>query len=133
MLTYRKYIEKFHDWTNEKLWIYDQMGRVKKDRIMQVIRYCSEELKIQHMVVDSLMKCGIGTDDYNAQKEFVNDLCTHAQDSEMHIHLVAHARKGQSEDTRTGKFDIKGASEITDQVDNVFTIFRNKKKEAEDL
>jgi twinkle protein len=118
-------------WTDGKLWIYDQLGTVKRERMMAVVRYCREELGIAHMVIDSLMKCGIDTDDYNRQKAFVDELCAHAKDTGMHIHLVAHSRKSSSEKNEMDKMDIKGASEIADQVDNIFTLWRNKRKEEE--
>jgi twinkle protein len=75
------------------------------------------------------MKCGIGTDDYNKQKDFVDRLCWVAKSENIHIHLIHHVRKGGSERERPGKFDIKGAGEITDLVDNVFIQWRNKGKE----
>jgi len=125
------YIRQFHNWTDNKLWIYDHHGTVKMDRIIAVMRYASEELHIQHFVIDSLMKCGINTDDYNNQKSFIDQLCAHAKDTGTHVHLVAHARKGVTETQAVDKFDVKGASEITDQVDNVFTVWRNKTKEWE--
>lgn len=126
-----EFIRNFHAWTDGKLWLYDQQGTVKQERILAVVRYCSKELGISHFVIDSLMKCGIGTDDYNRQKAFVDELSAIARDTGMHIHLVAHSRKGADEYSPPGKMDVKGASEITDQVDNVFSVWRNKKKEAE--
>lgn len=114
---------------NGLLWLYDQQGTIKSDRIIALGRYCRAKLNVQHLVIDSLMKCGIGVDDYTGQKAFVDQLCALARDTGLHIHLVAHSRKGRSEDERVGKFDIKGASEITDQADNVFTMWRNKAKE----
>lgn len=122
-------IEKFTQWTDGRLWIYDQMGTVQFDRMIALIRYCHEKLNIDQFVIDSLMKCGIGSDDYNQQKAFVDELSTLAKDTGTHIHLVAHSRKKESEYQRIGKFDIKGASEITDMADNVFTLWRDKKKE----
>ena len=38
-------------------------------------------------------------------------------------------RKGESEYKIPNKFDIRGASEIADQVDNIFIIHRNREKE----
>lgn len=132
------FIRAFHDWTEGKLWLYAQQGTVDSRRMLAVLRYVHEALRqngkkvtIKHFVIDSLMKCGINTDDYNRQKSFVDELCAFAKDSGIHIHLVAHARKGETERKVVDKFDIKGASEITDQVDNVFTIWRNKRKEEE--
>jgi twinkle protein len=122
-------IREFHTWTDGRLWLYDHGNAAKPERVMAVCRYCREELGIEHMVIDSLMKCGIATDDYNAQKAFVDQLCVHARDTGMHVHLVTHGRKGDGEYQRMDKHDVKGASEITDLVDNVFTIWRNKPKE----
>lgn len=133
-----EFIKKFHEWTEGKLWLYTQQGTVQSSRMLAVLRYCAEgllsegkKIPIRHFVIDSLMKCGIQTDDYNRQKSFVDELCAHARDTGVHIHLVAHARKGDTERRAVDKFDIKGASEITDQVDNVFTLWRNKDKEDE--
>lgn len=130
------FTRKFHNWTDGRLWIYDQQGVVEAKRILQVLRYCDTGLKqngqrvrIKHFVIDSLMKCGIGVDDYNRQKGFVDELCAHARDTGVHIHLVAHERKGESSRKMGDKFSVKGASEIVDQVDNVFIVWRNKDKE----
>ena len=126
-----RFIREFHAWTDGKLWLYDQQGTVKSDRMLAVARFCHAELGVTHFVIDSLMKCGIGVDDYNRQKAFVDEITSLARDTGMHIHIVAHSRKGQDENTPPGKMDVKGASEITDQVDNVFSVWRNKRKENE--
>jgi twinkle protein len=123
-------IERFSNWTIDKLWLYDQIGTVKSERMYAVAQYCIKELGITHFVIDSLMKCGMRSDDYSAQKEFVDRLSTLAKDTNTHIHLVTHSRKGDKEDKVMDKFDIKGAGEITDMADNVFIVWKNKKKEA---
>jgi twinkle protein len=38
-------------------------------------------------------------------------------------------RKGENEDRPPGKYDAKGSGSIIDQVDNIFTVWRNKPKE----
>lgn len=124
-----KYIHKFLDWTDNKLWIYDQLGTVDGDKLRAVIRYCSEELGVEHFFIDSMMKVVKGDDDYNGQKNFVDEVCALARETKMHIHLIAHVRKGQTEYDVPDKFSVKGSSSVTDQVDNVWIVFRNKKKE----
>jgi twinkle protein len=47
------------------------------------------------------------------------------------VHLVMHSRKKEDEFAPPGKFDAKGTGTITDLADNVMTVWRNKKKEAE--
>ncbi len=124
------YICKFSEWTINRLWLYDQIGTIKSDRMIAVVRYCIQELNITHFVIDSLMKCGMGQDDYNKQKYFVDELSTLAKDTEAHIHLICHSRKGERETNVMSKFDIKGAGEISDMADNIFIVWKNKIKEA---
>lgn len=127
----REFLEVFHQWTDGRLWIYDHVGSVDWRKVIAVMRYAIAHFDIEHFVIDSLMKCVKGEDDYNAQKDFVNELCAFAQAHGKHIHLVHHVRKGESEHKAPGKFDVKGAGAITDQVDNVFIVWRNKKAEEE--
>lgn len=123
----KDWLQEFMQWTDERLWIYDHVGSVDWRKLIAVMRYSVKEFGITHFVLDSLMKCVKGEDDYNSQKDFVNELCAFAQANNVHIHLVHHVRKGDSEHKAPGKFDIKGAGAITDQVDNVFIIWKNKK------
>ena len=112
-----------------RLWLYDQQGTVSAEKLIGVMYYAAEKLGVEHFVVDSLMKCGIGEDDYNGQKRFVDRLCAVAKDTNMHVHLVTHAKKGNDEHEIPGKMSVKGSGSITDQADNVLTVWRNKKKE----
>lgn len=127
----REWLEVFHQWTDGRLWLYDHVGAVEWRKVIAVMRYAVEKFGIKQFVIDSLMKCVKGEDDYNAQKDFVNELCAFAQANNVHVHLVHHVRKGESEHKAPGKFDVKGAGAITDQVDNVFIVWRNKKAEEE--
>lgn len=125
-------IREFHEIVGAHLYVYDQLGTVNAKQIFAVIRYAAEELKLKHFVLDSLMKCGIAEDDYTGQKMFVDRLCAEAKDTGIHIHLVAHSKKQANELTPPGKMDVKGAGSMTDQVDNVITWWRNKKKEQDE-
>lgn len=122
-------VGKLMDWAKDRYWLYDQLGTVRPEMVYAVIRYCADQLRIKHIVIDSLMKCVRGEDDYNGQKDFVDMLTGLARDLDVHIHLVHHVRKGENEDKVPGKFDGKGSGAISDQVDQVLTVWRNKKKE----
>jgi len=124
-------LDQFHQWKKDHLYLLDHHGMIGATEMLAVCRYAAQELKVQHIVIDSLMKCVKGEDDFNGQKDFVNTLCSIAQDTGLHIHLVHHMRKGTDEKHLPGKFDLKGSGSITDQVDNVFIVFRNKIKEVE--
>ena len=123
-------IKDMHKWTDGKLWIYDQQGQVSPDRVIAVGRYC-HEIGITHLVIDNLLSCGIAEDDYNGQKAFALALATHAHDTRQAVHLLAHSRKGKDELAPPGKYDVRGSASLTDLCDNVFTVYRNKKKEKE--
>lgn len=122
-------LEQFRDWTNGRMWLYDQQGTVSWRQVCAVTRYCAKELGITHMVVDNLMKCVAGEDDYNGQKAFVDELCAIARDHAIHVHLVHHIKKPASDDHKPSKYDFKGTGAITDQADNVIAVWRNKTKE----
>lgn len=110
----------------DSLWFYDHQGTVKANRLCAVLKYCANELGIEHFIIDSLMKCGFGEDDYNGQKGFVDELTAIARDTGMHIHLVAHSKKSEDESRIPSKMDVRGSGTIIDQVDNILTIWRNK-------
>lgn len=122
-------IDRFWKFTDKKMWLYDQQGTVSSDQVIAVTRYCAVELGINHIFIDSLMKCVKGEDDYNAQKYFVDELTALARDHNVHIHLVHHIRKLSNEEIMPNKKDVRGASAIADMVDNVMLVHRNKLKE----
>jgi len=111
------------------MWLYDQQGSTTPNKVIAMARYCAMELGIQHVVIDSLMKCVKGEDDFNGQKNFVDELTALARDHNIHVHLVHHIRKQETDEKPPNKNDLKGSGSISDQVDNVFLIWRNKKKE----
>jgi twinkle protein len=123
----REWLEVFHQWTDGRLWLYDHVGAVEWRKVIAMMRYAVEHYGIGHFVIDSMMKCVKGEDDYNGQKDFVNELCAFALTHQVHVHLVHHVKKGENESKSPGKFDIKGTGAITDQVDNVFIVWKNKK------
>jgi twinkle protein len=123
-----EYINKYFDFVAGKIFLFDQQGMVSATRIINVIEYAAGELGVTHFVVDSLMKLGINTDDLSGQKNFVDRLCAAAKDTGLHIHLVAHDRKPDDESRKPSRWEIAGSSDISNQVDNCFGVWRNVKK-----
>mgnify|MGYP003542977588 FL=1 len=121
--------DDFGVWTDGKLWLYDQMGTADAGTVLGMVRYCAKELGITHIMVDNLAKCVKGEDDYNGQKEFVDELCAIAKDYSVHCHLIHHLKKPANENAMPDKHDNKGSGSITDQPDNIWLIWRNKAKE----
>lgn len=126
------FVRRFHKWTDNRLWIYDHLGKLPTKRALAVAMYVRKETGVGHLVIDSMMKCGIGPEDYAGQKDFVDELCTIARDTGLHIHLVVHMRKGENEFKAPDKFGVKGASEVTDLVDNLIIVWKNLNKKEDE-
>jgi twinkle protein len=127
----REVYGQFAGLCSDKLWIYDQQGTVTPERVVSVTRYCFKVLGVKHMVIDSLMKCVKGEDDYNGQKGLVDELTAIGRDYSAHVHLVHHLRKSGKETDQPDKNDVKGSGSIVDQVDNLMLVWRNKSKELD--
>lgn len=118
------------DW-HDQFWVFNLVGTGKIERMLKVFEYAFRRYGVRQFVVDSLLKLGLAESDYDGQKLTVEKLCDFANEFNVSIHLVAHARKQGDEFAPPNKMDIRGSGAITDQVDNVFCVFRNKKKEIE--
>lgn len=121
---------KWLDAVNENLWIYDQQSSLKPADVPALCRWAVERLGVHHILIDSLMKCGIAPDDYARQKTLVDSIQQVAHRTKVHIHLVAHAKKSSGGDEKIGGLhDVKGGSDIADMAENVIIVWRNKAKE----
>ena len=123
---------KFLKWCGDRLWLLNQKGAVDQESVLGAIKWSAENRGIKHFVIDNLMMVTDGESGeraMNSQKNFVERLKRVADDCQVHIHLVHHVRKGESEGDRPGKFDLKGSGAIADLADQVFMVWRNKKRE----
>jgi twinkle protein len=121
-------VKAFVQWCAGKVWVYDQTSSVEPEKVFAVIRYAVDRLRVTHFVIDNLTKCVASDDDYAGQKAIVDKLTSLALSLNVHIHLVHHARKDRDETRPPRKMDALGASAISNLVDNVFIVWRNKAK-----
>ena len=126
----KKKIKECLDWMKEYIHIFDFMGRGNVDLMLKNFRIACETEGCTQFIIDSLMKCGLAEDDYSKQKFLVEDFHNAAIKLHAHVHLVAHARKSKDESDKPGKMDVSGSAGITNIADNVYTVWRNKPKEA---
>jgi len=124
-----QYLEEVYKWYSDKLWMVNITGTAKADLLFETFLYAHQCYGVDFFVIDSLMKCGMGEEDYDAQKLFVEKLCDFKNDNNCQIHVVMHPRKGANEDKAPSKLDIKGTGALSDLADNCFAIWRNKNKE----
>ena len=130
-----QYIDAIGAWLTDKLWLFNVVGSASIERLLTVFLYASKRYGARHFVIDSLMMTDVpedGSGAMTAQKEAMRKLCDFARRNGLHVHLVAHPRKGADESKGPGKLDVAGSSKITDAADNVFTVWSARKDEAAD-
>jgi len=126
----RPVIDRFATWTNGRLWMFDHIGRIDPARCIAVCRYFAEEKKGTQVFIDSMMMVCASEESLDEQKQMTTDLVRLAQETNLHVHLVAHCRKPQDDNKPPSKYDLRGSAAISDQAHNVITVWANKPKKA---
>lgn len=116
-------------WLDGKVWCYDFVGEVETDALLEIFAYARKRYGCSQFVIDNLMMLDASEEDLDKQSKTVKKLMAFKAEHNCHIHLVAHARKGQDESKAPRKMDVKGSGNIVNQADNVFSVWRNKPKE----
>lgn len=121
-------LQRFMDWTDGRLWLFDHMGRVKPSQQLAVLQYFADELNGQHAFIDSMQFVCESEESIDEQKQFMTDLVRMAIETGLHIHLVAHCRKptGGDESKPPTKHDIRGTAAIGDQAANIVTVWYDR-------
>lgn len=122
---------RFFDRTHH-LYLFDHCGRITPQQCIAVCNYFAQELAGSQVFIDSfMMVCG-SEESLDEQKQMTTDLVRMAQDTGLHVHLVAHCRKPSTSDESKapGKHDLRGTAAITDQCANVVTVWANKPKDV---
>lgn len=111
------------------LYILDHVGRLGVDEALAVVRYFADKMDGTDVFIDSMMMVCASEESMDEQKQFTTALVRIAQETEQHVHLIAHCRKPQSgEDKPPTKYDLRGSASISDQCANVVTVWANKEK-----
>lgn len=126
-----KALDIFKSHYENKLWMYDKQGTIDTETLYGVIYYAADKLNCKHFIIDSMMRIVNGEDDYNAQKNFVTRLCDIALETNIHIHFVAHNRKGD-EDKPAGRYGAKGSGSLSDNVHNAVEVWQRPVKDTDD-
>lgn len=125
----REEIIRFHDWLDGRLWIFNVKGSTDTKTLIENMLYARRRFGVTLFIIDSLMRCGIGFEEYEKQDQFMKDLCAFAEREWVHVMLVAHGRKRQDPRRKMSKDDIKGSGGITDNTFNNIIVSRNHGKE----
>ncbi len=119
-------VEESLRWMSEGLLVYDMTGKASVDVLIEVFDYARAKYGCDQFIVDSLMRLGLASDDYSGQEKAVYRLVDWTVSSGIHLHVVAHARKGGAQSLAPETEDIKGAMEIGANAFNILTVWRNR-------
>lgn len=124
-----QYLDVIGEWIREKLWVITRVGSMQLEPLLELFAYANRRYGCDAFLIDSLMMLDIpedGNGAFTAQKKAVQLLADFAKRHGVHVHLVAHPRKGRDESERPGKLDVAGSSKITDGADNVLSVWSAK-------
>lgn len=118
-------IKSFFKKHAEQIYIINRVGHISVEDISSTIEYACKRYGVQHVVIDSLMRIRLSSSDmYREQSYFMDDLCGLAQRYDIHIHLVAHPRKGEHDAEEPDKVDIAGSVDIINSAHNIIVVYR---------
>lgn len=118
-------VQWFIDAFGERLRIWSHVGLAKHRNVLAVMRKLAGQ-GVTHSIIDSLMKLDISAQDFEGQRVFANLLAATAQQTRMHVHLVAHPKKPPQADQDPDINDVGGAKEIGGIADNVLFVRRKE-------
>src|SRR5262249_30694089 len=117
------------EWASSGLLVYELTGKQKLEELLAIFDYARSRYGCDVFVIDSLMRLGVAGDDYNSQEGVIFRLVDWAMANGVHVHLVAHAKKGERDRGVPGIEDIKGAMELGANAFNIVSVWRNRKFE----
>ena len=79
---------EFMAWTDDRLWLFDHVGRLTPRKCLAVCRYFADQLQGRHVFVDSFMKVCESEESMDEQKQLIGDMCDLAKETGLHLHVV---------------------------------------------
>lgn len=118
------YDEVISKWMDGKVYVYNNYYGNEFSSIMEQIRKCVVEHKVDLVILDNMMALNLmemGNDKYQQQSHFVECLENFAKLANVHILFVAHPRKSVG---FLRLDDVSGSNDIVNRVDNAFILHR---------
>jgi len=109
--------------------VYDAIGAVDVEDLMAVIYFAKEEHAITMCALDNLTVMKVPAGDINqGHAEIMTSLVQTARNTDVTMHVVCHTRKPQLGEP-ISRYNIRGASQLSDLADLILLIERNEAKE----
>ena len=117
--------DAIHRWYYDRFFLHSKFGLIEESSILEIFDYAAKRYDCKVFLVDNLMTTVIDEgagNFYREQSKFVQKLADFAHLHNVHIHLVAHPRKGELEEMD----DVGGTGDITKRADNVLIMKRRE-------
>lgn len=124
-----QFLDRILTYLDQGLLLYEHVGKAGVSALLNVFEYARRKYGCDQFIIDSLMRLGIAGDDYTGQEKAVFQIVDWAIAGNVHLHLVAHSRKGERGQGAPETEDIKGAMEIGANAFNILTVWRNRRHE----
>ena len=110
--------------------VYDAIGSVDVEDLMAVIYFAQEQYGITMCALDNLtvMAMPSGMDVNQGHASLMTSLVQTARNTDVSIHVVCHTRKPQMGEP-ISRYNIRGASQLSDLADVILLVERNESKE----
>jgi twinkle protein len=118
-------------WLQGGLLLYDHTGKQTIEEMLRLFDYGRARYGCDQFVIDSLMRLGVAGDDYGTQETVIFRIVEWAMKTGVHVHLVAHAKKGERDRGAPQTEDIKGAMEIGANAFNIVSVWRDRRHEEQ--
>jgi len=116
-------------WLEPRFLIYDAVGSVDIEDLIAVIYWAGDQHGVTQCAIDNLTVLRLPSGDINqSQANLMTQAVQCARQSGVHIHIVCHTRK-PAPGEEVSRYNIRGASQISDLSDNVIAVVRNESKE----
>ena len=118
-------IERLNRIYGENLYIFNNEMQRDINFMLNAMDEVRARDNVRVFILDNFMQIDTTTsDEYREQKQIMERLRTFAVNKNVHIHLVAHPRKMDRDNTRITIYDVLGSSNLLNKAYNVISIIR---------
>lgn len=127
-----EWVERFANWAEGKLHIYDRVDAIKPDEAIQMTIAFAKYRGCKLVILDALMMMGV-CDDLERERDFTQTLAAVAKRFGICVLLVHHVRKPQGEAGEgkvPGKYDFIGSSHLANIAASILIVWHDKRKSS---
>ena len=126
MIVSKESYETLFKTLNRRLTLYSPADVISIDDLLSAMEFAARRSGVDFVVIDSMMCVVLGRpeDTLDNQRQLMTRLNAFAMQHGCHIIMVAHPRKGSSDDSKISMVDIAGSADLANLAWNVLGMHR---------